>query len=164
MSPSRTSRKELLVSARQFCEAFSRKEDITTLLSHFSATHQTSVIEHGEPSLAPFLGRTFSGVSGVQKYFETISSLLSYENMMFSEFVVDAEARKVALKGKALFTWTSTGESWNETFAYMLDFDEEGKVAEYQIWADSGAAYLAKIGKLNDMRVRRRHLRFLGQH
>lgn len=147
------SRKELLASAQQFCEAFSRKEDITTLLSHFSTTHQVSAIEHGEPSLAPFLGRAFSGATGVQSYFEMISSALTYENMMFLEFVVDTEARKVALKGKARFTWISSAESWDETFAYMLDFDEEGKVAEYQVWADSGAAYLARIGKLNEIRV-----------
>ncbi|KAF9468917.1 hypothetical protein BDZ94DRAFT_1208065 [Collybia nuda] len=146
-------RKELLSSAQQFCEAFSRKEDITNLLSHFSTTHQISAIEHGEPSLAPFLGKSFSGTTGVQSYFEMISSLLSYENMTFSEFVVDTEARKVALKGNARFTWIATAERWEETFAYMLDFDEEGKVAEYQVWADSGAAYLARIGKLKNMRL-----------
>jgi hypothetical protein len=145
-------RKQLLTSAQQFCGAFSQKEDISTLLLYFSATHQVSVIEHGERSLAPFLGKPFTGLSEVKKYFEAISSLLSYENMAFSEFVVDTDAYKVVLKGKAKFTWLSTKESWDETFVYMLDFDEEGKVTDYQIWADSGAAYLARIGKLDEIR------------
>lgn len=150
MGPSRA---QLIASAQQFCEAFSRKEGITSLLSHFSTTHQASAIEHGEPSLAPFLGRPFSGLSQVQKYFEIIETHLSYDDMTFSEFVVDTEARKVAVKGKGRFTWLSTKESWNETFAYFLDFDEEGKVAEYQVWADSGAAYLARLGKLAETRT-----------
>jgi hypothetical protein len=145
-------RKQLLASAQRFCEAFQHKEDISTLLLHFSTTHQASVIEHGDCHLAPFLGKSFTGLSEVQKYFEAISSLLSYENMAFSEFVVDTEACRVALKGKARFTWLSTGGSWDETFAYMLDFDEVGKVTDYQIWADSGSAYLARIGKLDEMR------------
>jgi hypothetical protein len=144
--------KQLLTSAQQFCDAFSQKEDISTLLLHFSTTHQVSVIEHGDHSLAPFLGRLFTGRSEVQKYFEAIGSLLSYENMEFSEFVIDTDAFKVALKGKAKFTWLNTKQSWDETFAYMLDFDEEGKVTDYQVWADSGAAYLARIGKLDEVR------------
>lgn len=147
------SRSQLLTSAQQFCEAFSQKDDITSLISHFSTTHQVTVIEYGDPSLAPFLGRPFTGIDGVQKYFEIISSLVSYENMTFSEFVVDSDTRKVALKGKARFTWLSTGESWDETFAYMLDFDEENRIAEYQIWADSGAAYLARKGELTVARA-----------
>ncbi|KAF5388000.1 hypothetical protein D9615_000093 [Tricholomella constricta] len=149
MSPSR---KELLTSAQLFCEDFANKEDITTLISHFSTTHQVTAIEHGEAFLAPFLGRVFTGLAEVQKYFETIASLLSYENMRFSEFVVDPEARKAAMKGRAQFTWLSTGESWDETFTYMLDFDEGNKVIRYQVWADSGAAYLASRGKLDETR------------
>jgi hypothetical protein len=44
-----------------------------------------------------FLGKPFTGgLSEVQKYFESINSLLSHENMTFSEFIVDADARKVA--------------------------------------------------------------------
>ncbi|KAF8076052.1 hypothetical protein FPV67DRAFT_1617573 [Lyophyllum atratum] len=149
MNPSRS---ELLSSAQQFCEDFANKKDITTLISHFSTTHQATAIEHGEPALAPFLGRPFVGLAEVQKYFETVASLLLYENMRFSEFVVDPVTRKVAMKGQARFTWMSTKESWDETFAYILDFDGENKVAEYQVWADSGAAYLASKGKLNEIR------------
>ncbi|RDB20508.1 hypothetical protein Hypma_012407 [Hypsizygus marmoreus] len=146
------SRNHLLTAAQQFCDAFSTHQPLPILLSHFSATHQASVFEHGEPHLAPFLGRRFAGLSGVEEYFTLIASLLSYEDMHFSEFVIDTEARKAAMKGQARFTWLSTGESWDETFAYILDFDEDAKVAEYQIWADSGAAYLAGKGQLDEAR------------
>lgn len=44
------------------------------------------------------------------------------------------------------------GNEWNERFAYMLDFDDEGKVTDYQVWADSGAAYLASKGQLDQSR------------
>jgi len=152
MSPSRS---ELLLAARQFCEDFSNKKDIATLIFHFSTTQQATAIEHGEPALAPFLGRPFVGLIGVQKYFETVASLLSYENMRFSEFVVDTEPRKVAVTGRARFKWMSTGECWDETFSYILDFDEEHKIVVYQVWADSGAAYLASKGKLDETRKKK---------
>ncbi|KAG6831869.1 hypothetical protein H0H92_006986 [Tricholoma furcatifolium] len=144
------SRNDLIASAQQL------KKDIDTLISHFSTTQQITAFEHGEPSLAPFLGRQFVGSDGVRTYFETIASLLSYENMVFSDhnFVVDVESRKVATKASGRFTWKSTGESWDEIFAYMLSFDEENKVVDYQVWADSGAAYLASKGILGDTRGR----------
>lgn len=44
-------------------------------------------------------------------------------------------------------------QSWDETFTYSLDFDDELKVTDYQVWADSGAAYLARLGKLDDLKV-----------
>ena len=68
---------------------------------------------------------------------------------------MDPEARKVSVKGKAKFKWIEgigDGNWWNEQFAYILDFDDEGKVTDYQVWADSGAAYLAWKGKLNAIR------------
>ena len=63
--------------------------------------------------------------------------------------------RKVSAKGKARFKWVEgagAGNWWDETFAYVLDFDEEGKVTDYQVWSDSGAAYLASKGQLNQLR------------
>ncbi|ESK93763.1 hypothetical protein Moror_1461 [Moniliophthora roreri MCA 2997] len=148
-SPRRT---RLLSSAQSFCNSFAENKDIETITSHFTLTHQPSVIEHGEPSLGPFLGKPHVGMDAIKSYFETIASLLSYENMKFSEFVVDTESSRVACKGKAKFTWKSTSESWDETFAYMLDFDDECKITDYQVWADSGAAYLASKGRLNEVR------------
>lgn len=151
-----TPRTQLLSAAQRLCDDFANKKDIDTLISHFSTTQQAIAFEHGEPSLAPFLGRSFVGLDGIRKYFETIASLVSYENMRFSEFVVDVQARKVATKASARFTWLSTSESWDEVFAYMLFFDDENKVTNYEVWADSGAAYLASKGILNDTR-RSRH-------
>jgi len=142
----------LLTSAQDFCKAFAEKKDIDTILSHFTITHNPSATEHGEACLAPFLGKTYVGLDAIKIYFETISSLLSYEDMDFSEFTVDAEVNRVACRGKAKFVWKSTGESWDETFAYMLDFDDEAKITDYQVWADTGAAYLASKGDLEKTR------------
>jgi len=58
----------------------------------------------------------------------------------------------VSVKGRAKFTWIETGQIWDETFTYSLDFDDESKITDYQVWADSGAAYLARINKLDDVR------------
>jgi hypothetical protein len=131
-----------------FCDAFFQK-DTDTILSYFSTTHEVSAIEYGIPILAPFLGKTFVGISEIQRYFDLIGSLLSYKDVEFSEFVVDPEDMKVSVKGKGTFTWLSTEQSWDETFTYTLDFDDELKVVRYQVWADSGAAYLARTGGLS---------------
>jgi len=146
------SRKQLLVAARSFCDDFASKKDVETLLSHFSLTHQCSIIEHGEQSLAPFLGRPFTGLPAIREYFQLVGEHLAYGNMRFSEYTVDTECNRVCVKGRAQFTWTATGQSWDETFAYALDFDDELRVSDCQVWADSGAAYLAKMGKLDEVR------------
>jgi hypothetical protein len=147
------SREKLGQSAHSFCDAFAEKKKLDAILSLFSTTHEVSVIEHGLSILAPFLGRPFIGISGVRQYFELIGSLLSYKDISFSQYVVDPESMKVSVKGKGTFTWLSTKQSWDETFTYTLDFDEELKVTQYQIWADSGAAYLASNGKLGNVKI-----------
>ncbi|GBE86457.1 hypothetical protein BKA93DRAFT_623454 [Sparassis latifolia] len=153
MSPTRA---HLQASAEALCSAFAAKADLETLLSHFSTTHQVSAVEYGLPLLAPFLGRRFTGLGGpesISTYFSLLTQYLTYEDMSFGEWVVDTEARKVCVKGRAKFTWTEgagKGQSWDERFVYVLDFDQEGKVTDYQVWADSGAAYLARRGELAD--------------
>ncbi|KAI0705197.1 hypothetical protein BC835DRAFT_1314922 [Cytidiella melzeri] len=150
-----TTRKQLHASASALCNDFAAKAPLDTLLVHFSTTHQLSAREHGLQVLAPFLGRTFTGRSGLQEYFSLLQQYLTYENMTFDEWVIDEEACKVCVRGKARFQWiegAAAGESWDEQFVYMLDFDDEAKVTDYQVWADSGAAYLARTGQLNDMR------------
>ncbi|TFY50187.1 hypothetical protein EVJ58_g11151 [Rhodofomes roseus] len=148
----------LLASAKALCNAFANKATTDELLSHFSTTHQIFAAEHGEPFLAPFIGRPFVGRDGpksVPAYFSLLQKYLKYEKMTFGEWVVDTEARKVCTKGAATFTWIeggSEGETWEEDFAYMLDFDHDGKVTDYQVWADSGAAYFAQRGELNAKR------------
>ncbi|EPQ56345.1 hypothetical protein GLOTRDRAFT_138102 [Gloeophyllum trabeum ATCC 11539] len=149
MAPTRA---QLLKAAQALCDDFAAKKDLDALLAHFSTTHQATAVEHGEPCLAPFLGRPFTGHDSIRKYFQLLQEHLSYEDMRFSEWVVDAEAGRVAVKGQADFTWTATQEAWSETFHYALDFDEELKVTDYQVWADSGAAYLARKGRLSEER------------
>ncbi|KAJ2920594.1 hypothetical protein H1R20_g16500, partial [Candolleomyces eurysporus] len=139
-------RSELLKAAVTFCTSFSQGKDVESILALFSTTHPVAAVEHGDPSLAPFLGRTFEGKEGVKRYFEVIGSLLSYKNISFGEYAVDVEERKVAVKGKGTFTWIETGKAWDETFAYVLDFDEDAKLTRYQIWSDTGSAYLASKG------------------
>jgi hypothetical protein len=93
------SRQELLYKARTFCGAFANYSSPDVILAMFSPTHPICTVEHGLSRLAPFLGKKFEGKEGIQKYFETIGSLLSYKNMAFSEYVVDSQAMKVSAKG-----------------------------------------------------------------
>lgn len=86
----------------------------------------------------------------MRHYFSTVAALITYEDMRFSEYIIDAEIRKVSVKGTATFTWITTHESWDETFTYVLDFDDEDKVTRYQIWGDTGALYLASQGRLRE--------------
>jgi hypothetical protein len=143
-------RSALLNNATSFCNAFaSGTASPSDILSHFTSDDAKILVhEHGLPQLAPFLGRTFRGADGLRQYLSVISECLSYENMRFAECIVDAEARKVSVRGQARFTWTSTGQSWDEVFTYVLGFDSEAKVQSYEIWADSGAAWLASRGEL----------------
>ena len=147
-------RSRLLGAAQSLCDDFASQKDLTTILSHFSSASEPKVIEHGEPFLAPFLGRKFIGLQGIQSYFELLEKHLTYRNMRFAEYIVDVEERKVAVKGEAEFTWIITNQKWDETFTYTLDFDENYQVIRYQVWADSGAAYLARIGELDQKRTR----------
>ena len=68
--------------------------------------------------------------------------------MRFSNYIVDAEVGKVSVRGEAMFTNNKTGQSWDEVFTYVLEFDGDNKVKKYEVWADSGAAYLAARGEL----------------
>lgn len=156
MSPARD---ELLASAKVLCDAIANKAPIDEILSHFSTTYNIFAAEPGEPFLAPFVGQWFQGRSGpksVHTYFLLLHKYLKYENMTFSHWVVDTEARKVSTRGSAKFTWVEgkgEGNTWEEEFAYILDFDELGKVTDYQVWADTGSAYLASRGELNAKRA-----------
>ena len=144
----RTTRDDLLHAAKSLCTDFASKKDPDDLMTHFSTTHQCTAYEYGLPSLAPFLGRPFIGRDGVRDYFKTIALTLSFERMAFSEYIVDSEVQKVSVKGQAKFIWLSTKQSWDEIFTYVLDFDDDCKVTNYQVWADTGAAYLASRGEI----------------
>lgn len=72
--------------------------------------------------------------------------------MRFSNYIVDAAENRVSVKGEAKFIWTATGQGWDEVFTYQLAFDEDLKVISYDVWADTGAAYLASKGTLEDVK------------
>ncbi|KAI5123159.1 hypothetical protein M0805_000862 [Coniferiporia weirii] len=141
-------REALLGAAQSFCDAFASQRPLDDILSFF-ATEGAVCLEHGLQQLAPFLGHQYTGLDGARDYFKLIAGLLSYKNMRFSDYIVDTESLKVSVKGSADFTWKDTENSWREVFTYALEFDEYGKVKVYEVWADSGAAYLASKGKLS---------------
>ena len=145
-----TQRAALLAAATDFCDAFASQQPPDIILSHFANDNNTRCVEHGLKQLAPFLGRQFTGLDGATEYFSIIADLLSYENMQFSEYFADAESLNVSVKGRARFTWKSTGNSWDEVFTYRLTFNDQLKVTVYEVWADSGAAYLASKGQISD--------------
>ncbi|OCB91264.1 transcription elongation factor S-II [Sanghuangporus baumii] len=141
-------RDQLLAAAHAFCDAFAAQKPLDEILNHLANGEDTLCVEHGLQQLAPFLGRQFAGPDGVKRYFTIIADLLSYDNMIFSEYFADAETQMVSVKGTATFTWKDTGNSWDEVFTYRLQFNDQLKVKVYEVWADSGAAYLASRGEL----------------
>ena len=141
-------RAELQKAAEGFCGTFASNAPLQEIMSYFSDRHMVEAHEHGLPQLAPFLGRSFPGKDNVKHYFELLAETLTYRDMKFISYIVDTERDRVAVKGEASFTWKSTNQSWHETFSYQLAFDESGKVIVYEVWADSGAAYLASKGLL----------------
>ena len=145
-SSSVTRRQRLSDAARRFCDDFAHNQTVDTLITHFSDACE--VFEHGLSRFAPFLGTPFTGHDGVRSYFDTVAALITYADMHFSEYIVDDVVGKVSVKGRATFTWIATHESWDETFAYVLDFDDQNKIACYQIWGDTGALHLASKGHL----------------
>ena len=111
------------------------------------------IFEHGLPELAPFIGRSFYGIQGITDYFTIISNTLEYENMYFYDYTVDIETKVVSVRGKAKFIWKSTKKYWNEIFIYRIQLDNEYKILIYEVWADTGAAYLASQQSINQARV-----------
>ncbi|KAL2271527.1 hypothetical protein VTJ83DRAFT_898 [Remersonia thermophila] len=148
--PLSPTREELLHAAQAFCNAFAASTPTGTLLSnHFTRRRRNILVhEHGLAQLAPFLGRQFRGPEGLDQYLSVMAECVSHEGMRFTDYAVDAEARRVGVRGQARFTWKNTGQVWDEDFYYVLGFDGEARVEKYEIWADSGAAWLASRGEL----------------
>ena len=140
-------RSALLERAIALCQAFATKQPVDRILEHFSDDVVTC-FEHGLPRLAPFLGRSFTGTAGARAYFELIGELLDFENMTFSEYMVDTETRQVSVVGRATFRYKATRKCWHEVFTYRLGFsavNDSYKISSYQVWADSGAAHWASL-------------------
>ncbi|PYH89858.1 hypothetical protein BO71DRAFT_335721 [Aspergillus ellipticus CBS 707.79] len=132
---------------------------ITSLLPLFTKT--VLIHEHGLPTLAPFLGRDFTGPAGVKEYFSLLSDHLTYENMRFDaegEWTVDVGNGTVCVRGWAVFYARATGMGGERGMGRGFGREgEEGgdkhgewKIQEYRVWADTGAAYLALRGELGD--------------
>lgn len=144
-------RTALLTAAQSFTTTFLTTPPPSLLLTHFTHHHPSILIhEHGTPHpTLPFLGRPFHGAAGLHAYLAAVSTCLTHEGMRFTEYIVDAEARKVVVRGQARFTWRGNGQGWEEVFCYVLGFGrEEDRVERWEIWADSGAAVLASRGEL----------------
>lgn len=97
----------------------------------------------------------------MKRYFEILGETLSIEKMEFEDekgWVVDCEGFTVSLRGEARFGWKGmTGQVWDETFIYRIalvrvgEGSDEFRVSEYRVWADTGAAYLARTGRLREV-------------
>ncbi|KAL4946117.1 hypothetical protein BDV06DRAFT_218641 [Aspergillus oleicola] len=157
-------RASLKTATTTLLDAFSSGSSILTLQSTFTTTPPPTIHEHGLKELAPFLGRPFTGQNELKSYFEILNEHLGIEDASFddeNEWAVDTENMVVCLRGRARFVSKRTGEGWDEVFAYRVEVaDETGegvegrgklKVRKYEVWADTGAAYLAMRGKLKGL-------------
>lgn len=158
-------RQDLLKPVHNLLQALTHPDPTNPnqLFTTFTTLPAPLAHEHGLPQLAPFLGRRFTGQDGVRTYFDLLSSLLSIKNMVFEpeeSWVVDESCMAVSLRGTARFGWKETRQAWDETFVYRIKLavdggDGPGKgrlaVCEYHVWADTGAAYLARLGRLGDL-------------
>ena len=163
---------------QSFCSAFldlSNNPPEKILDDHFTKSNPR-ITEHG-PSWAskrlPFLGKAFTGRDACLQYFKLLAQTLEFipNKDTFPEpegFVVDDQAnvhpdgshsgsRKgydgrgvVSVVGRAKFKAIKTGKAWNEQFIYRLsDFDEDGRIGHWEIWADPLSAWVA-VGEDED--------------
>ncbi|KAK5079594.1 hypothetical protein LTR70_009275 [Exophiala xenobiotica] len=140
-------RQHLIRAAQSSIQALAEKKPPDVIFSFFPA--HIIIHEHGLQQLAPFLGREYRGIQGAEEYFTVLASTIALENGRLVGTFADPEELKVSVKGEATFTWTSTGQSWDEVWTSLLEFDHEYKIKMYEIWASPGAAYLASKGLLN---------------
>ncbi|KAE8148780.1 hypothetical protein BDV25DRAFT_130909 [Aspergillus avenaceus] len=145
-------REALLQRTHSLTSAFSNPSTpLSDLLSNFTTDPVPTAHEHGLAELAPFLGREFKGHEGLKQYFGLLDEYLVIERMEFEDshrWGVDVELGVVVLRGSARFRAKETGKGWDETFVYrveLVDLDGgEVKVCRYEVWADTGALYLAR--------------------
>ena len=138
---------------------------------HFTP-HNPKITEHG-PSWAkerlPFLGKTFTGREECLQYFSLLSETLEFipnedtfpgeEGIIVDDrAVIGSDGGKgkgwdgrgaVSVVGNATFKAVKTGQSWEERFIYRLsEFDEEGRIGHWEVWADPLSAWFAVGGEL----------------
>ncbi|KAF2096440.1 hypothetical protein NA57DRAFT_58355 [Rhizodiscina lignyota] len=146
-------------TCHSFCQSLIHSPNPPQLIDqHFSLS--PSITEHG-PIWAnerlPFLGKTFTTKDGCLEYFDVLSKTLTMDMSPKSfpkpeDFIVNAFATThegarqgvVSVVGAATFRSVKTGKSWDEKFIYRLsDFDGEGKIGHWEIWADPLSAWEA---------------------
>ncbi|TKA60392.1 hypothetical protein B0A49_05890 [Cryomyces minteri] len=161
-------------SAHAFCTAFldlPSNPPAKLLSTHFTPT-SPKITEHG-PSWAssrlPFLGKTFTGRADCEAYFALLAQTLEFHPSADtfpppSGLIVDADAvmegteertlnrgqgaGMVSVVGRARFKAVKTGREWREVFVYRLsEFDEEGRIGHWEIWADPLSAWEAVGGE-----------------
>lgn len=158
MSPSK---EEMRAKAVAFCQAFMDRLSPDVILSeHF--TSNPRITEHGPKTQElPFLGK-FSGrksnLSNDQTcddYFNILSKSLKFEPSPTTfpppkSFVVDETCEingkkgVVSVVGSATFMSLDSGKRWDEDFIYRLsEFDDDGKIGHWEIWADTLSAWNA---------------------
>lgn len=159
-----TPRPAILAPIYSLTSAFAAAASPSIILTHFTTSPPPVVHEYGNchlQSQLPFIGRDFTGLSGVGEYFDLLAEHLSYSDMVFDsedDWVVDPQNMIVCLRGRARFTYKSTGQSWNEVFMWRVTLSEDLgesepdpgqglKVQDYRVWADTGAAFLASRGE-----------------
>lgn len=136
----------LLSAAQSFCHSFAAKRPLDEIMDHFSQRRANEVVahRHGLKQLAPYIGRLFTGSGAVREYFEILADCVSFVDMEFTEFLVDAHNNKVHVRGEAIFKWNKGQcQSWDENFMYVITYDHDNTILRYEVWADTGAAYLA---------------------
>lgn len=135
----------------EFCAALISPPSPSELLSQYFSK-QPKITEHGPEwarSRLPFLAHTFSGKNGFEEYFKLLSETLamSLGKDAFpdaTDFSVDAEAGVVSVVGKGHFSSQKTGKGWDEQFIHRFsEFDEDGKIGHWEIWADPLSAWVA---------------------
>lgn len=133
----------------EFCAALLSPPAPSELLSQYFSDNP-KITEHGPEwarSRLPFLAKTFTGIHGCEEYFrlmtETLAMSLGKDAFPNAKaFSVDAEAGVVSVVGKGHFSSQKTGKGWDEQFIHRFsEFDEEGKIGHWEIWADPLSAW-----------------------
>ncbi|KAK3720812.1 hypothetical protein LTR37_003475 [Vermiconidia calcicola] len=148
-----------------FCSAFLDlpNNPPEKILSEHFTKDEPKITEHG-PEWAnkrlPFLGKTFSGKNECLKYYSLLSETLEFipnettfpgtDGILVDDRASVRECKGwdgrgvVSVVGQAEFKAVKTGRSWEEKFIYRLsEFDEDGMIGHWEIWADPLSAWVA---------------------
>ena len=167
----------LRLQTQNFCTAFVESKLPGQILDSFFSSHPRILEHGPSwaSTRLPFLGVTFVGrgdssahaqnaaACTCDDYFRLLSETLLFRPAADSfpppeQFVVDASAKSKARTGtfpgavsvvaEGRFESIKTGKAWHETFIYRLsDFDEQGKIGTWEIWADPLNAWFAVGGE-----------------